>query len=547
MILPLLKRTSVLLLMALLISSFCYAGKAQPLLEKGWASLVRDEDTTALLYFSKALIEAEHNNDTADKAQALLYLGICYYSVSYSKGLDYCNRALAEYKKMENAYPARALEGRSRCLQLVSTIKSRQGQYRESINLSMEALKGLVGSCDSMGDIGIIYNSLGTAYSSLALPDSSAYFHRLALAEHLRNNNLTYLPGAYIQVANLEKELQHSKTSFDYYTRAQQLSDSTGNRQAQVWALIGLGEWQVAFKKDYHTAETNYLQALSIANTLTDKTFSIKAIDHLLQLYKQTGNYQQAMAYQEKLVHTRDSIYSWDRQKEMREMEIRFDVAEKDRSLELLKKEKKITVLTNYLLWGGLATLMLLSGTVIYNQRHTNTKDKILLATQNELILAAAEQKRLVEEQKIFREQQMQQELEFKESQLSAMTLQMLQKNELLLELKERLDADKSFGKDQKLEKIINKGLSQDKEWSDFNVYFESINKNFYDRLKQAYPAISPNDLKICALIKLQLSIKEMAAILNISPDSVKTARYRLRKKLELNAEDNLTGFILGL
>ena len=79
------------------------------------------------------------------------------------------------------------------------------------------------------------------------------------------------------------------------------------------------------------------------------------------------------------------------------------------------------------------------------------------------------------------------------------------------------------------------------------NTSFESINKNFYARLKQAYPDISPNDLKISALIKMGLSIKEMADILNISADSVKTARYRLRKKLQLNTEDNLTDFILNL
>jgi DNA-binding CsgD family transcriptional regulator len=73
------------------------------------------------------------------------------------------------------------------------------------------------------------------------------------------------------------------------------------------------------------------------------------------------------------------------------------------------------------------------------------------------------------------------------------------------------------------------------------------VNKHFYTRLKQNYPEISANDLKICALIKLNLSIKEMAAILNISPDSVKTARHRLRKKLQLSTEENLTDFILTI
>lgn len=76
---------------------------------------------------------------------------------------------------------------------------------------------------------------------------------------------------------------------------------------------------------------------------------------------------------------------------------------------------------------------------------------------------------------------------------------------------------------------------------------FESINKNFYAKIKAAFPEVSANDLKICALIKLNLSIKEMAGILNISPDSVKTARYRLRKKLQLVTEENLAEFIKNI
>lgn len=101
-------------------------------------------------------------------------------------------------------------------------------------------------------------------------------------------------------------------------------------------------------------------------------------------------------------------------------------------------------------------------------------------------------------------------------------------------ELREKLEADQSISKDSPLTRLVNKGQNQEKEWADFNVQFESINKNFYARIRQAYPDISPNDLKICALIKLNLSIKEMAGILNISPDSVKTARYRLRKNFSL-------------
>lgn len=99
----------------------------------------------------------------------------------------------------------------------------------------------------------------------------------------------------------------------------------------------------------------------------------------------------------------------------------------------------------------------------------------------------------------------------------------------MLTEIKTAIDNQRPLS-EQQLIKMVNRHFEQNNVWNDFDRYFESINKNFYTRLKQAHPEISANDLKICALIKLNLSIKEMSTILNISPDSVKTSRYRLRK-----------------
>jgi DNA-binding CsgD family transcriptional regulator len=205
----------------------------------------------------------------------------------------------------------------------------------------------------------------------------------------------------------------------------------------------------------------------------------------------------------------------------------------------MVQKEKNNAMLLNYLLWGVLGfSLVLFSGIVLFMKR-INRRNQQLLQTQRELTQIRNEQQRL-------KEQQLQQELTYKEDQLGAMTLQMMQKNEWITGLKTRVEqGDLNSG--AAIGKLLERELNRDQEWSDFNVQFERINTNFYQRLKQEYPEISPNDLKLCALIKLNLSIKEMSAILNISPDSVKTARYRLRKKFQLNGEDNLTDFILSL
>jgi DNA-binding CsgD family transcriptional regulator len=517
-----------------------YGGNEQLLLKQGWKELVKDNDTAALKLFSEAYEEAKKDNNVAAMAEALLHLGIGSYGASFTNGLNYASLALAQYKKLERTEPQYALTGRSKCLQLISTIKSRQGKYSEAISLSREAMKGFAPANDSTGYLGLIYNTLGVAYAQLQLSDSSEYYHRLALEERKITGNYTYLPGSYMSVAAIEMNHGNKEQSKIHYDAAMRIADSTGNRQAQVSAWIGLGKWMLVFEKKMDHAEASFIRAKTIAQSLSDKSFYLDALEQLKELQKQQGNFKEALAYEELIRGVKDTLADWEKEQVTGSLEVQFHVAEKDRQISLVQKEKDITALTNYLLWGTIGFLIIISAGIIWFLRRINKRDKLLLLAKEELMKATEEQKRL-------KEQQMQNEIEFKESQLSAMTLQMLQKNELMQELKEKIEQPKDKGGDDALAKIINKGLNQDKEWTDFNTSFESINKNFYSRIKQAYPDISPNDLKICALIKMNLSIKEMAGILNISPDSVKTARYRLRKKLQLNTEDNLTDFILNL
>jgi hypothetical protein len=124
------------LLTMLVFGSFSFAGEADLELKKGWAALVKDDDVKAIRHFGAALELAREENDQEAIGTALLHLGICSYSVSYSKGLEYANSALKAFELLEKQNPSKALIGRSRCLQLISTIYTRQGKFREAIGLS---------------------------------------------------------------------------------------------------------------------------------------------------------------------------------------------------------------------------------------------------------------------------------------------------------------------------------------------------------------------------------------------------------------------------
>ena len=95
-----------------------------------------------------------------------------------------------------------------------------------------------------------------------------------------------------------------------------------------------------------------------------------------------------------------------------------------------------------------------------------------------------------------------------------------------------------------KLIKLIDYSLESEKDWDEFKMYFEKVHSSFFENMKQHFPDLSQSDLKLCALISLNLSMKEMAELMGISPESVKMARHRLRKKLDIASDENLVDFL---
>jgi len=158
---------------------------------------------------------------------------------------------------------------------------------------------------------------------------------------------------------------------------------------------------------------------------------------------------------------------------------------------------------------------------------------------RDELRLREEEQKRLASE------------LEHKNDELSLFTVNFIQKQQMVDELEslmkearqEKVDF-KLQKKLQDIERIVTSAKRSDKEWEDFKLYFEKVHKGFFDRLQKDYLDLTITELRLAALIKMNLSIKETASILGIGNDSVKTARHRLRTKLSLPREQNLANFL---
>ncbi len=143
-------------------------------------------------------------------------------------------------------------------------------------------------------------------------------------------------------------------------------------------------------------------------------------------------------------------------------------------------------------------------------------------------------------------------EIQHMNNELTSSAMHLIQKNQLLNNIKNTIQTLTKSGDEKnhnqalkKIVKSITADLSNNEEWKVFEKNFDKVHGNFITRLKKAFPKLSPQELKLCAYLRMNLNTKEIAHLLNISVRGVEIGRYRLRKKLGLERQDNLTDFIL--
>jgi len=180
---------------------------------------------------------------------------------------------------------------------------------------------------------------------------------------------------------------------------------------------------------------------------------------------------------------------------------------------------------------------------VIVDKAYKRYHNKIIEENQKALRM-----KNLEAEQKItiLQNEQLEMDMANKNKELAVSTMSLIRKNEFLTNIKDQLKESGS-SKIKSVIKTIDKDINEEDNWNYFKEAFNNADKDFFKKIKSLHPALTPNDLKLCAYLRLNLSSKEIGPLLNISVKSVEIKRYRLRKKMDLVREANLTLYILNI
>ena len=151
------------------------------------------------------------------------------------------------------------------------------------------------------------------------------------------------------------------------------------------------------------------------------------------------------------------------------------------------------------------------------------------------------------------RNEMLQEEILNQNRKLADTAMNLVRKNEMLLKIKKELDQVARRRDDEtpskallKMEHLIDAHLINEEDWQVFEANFNQLHHQFFQRLKNQYPELTPGDLRLAAYLKMNLSSKEIAPLLNISLRGVENKRYRLRQKMGLGGQVNLTEYLMG-
>ncbi|MAB48390.1 MAG: hypothetical protein CMC05_07145 [Flavobacteriaceae bacterium] len=295
-----------------------------------------------------------------------------------------------------------------------------------------------------------------------------------------------------------------------------------------------LGETLILLK-DY----TNALEHLNTSKIEADKNNldALKPKIHKLMslAYQAIGNFENGLKHYKIYKKLEDNISSTEINNRFSELQTIYETEKKEAEITLQEKEiKTLNVqaendkLIKTLYGIGMFSFLSIAALLYFGFKQRIKKNKIEREKQEEMY---------------------KQEIAFKKKELASQTLHLVQKNTFIQELKENLEKIKKSPELFKVEfrrlvMLLKKESAEDKDWEVFKSYFSEVHNNFDNKIKAIAKDITEKEIRLASFLRMNLSTKEIASMLNVLPDSVLKSKYRLKKKLELSKEDDLTQFL---
>ena len=538
------------------------------------------EPEKTLSYTQKALELAKKISYLRGEAKSYQGFGIYYWQKN-----DY-TKSLANYEQSKKIYSALKDQlGIGKAITNMGLIYGEQGNYDLALDNYQHALSLFQELGDERRSASAI-NSIGNVYKNQKNFEEALRSYRLAMDIWTKVGDKKSTAGSLINIASIYTKQKKYDAAISSANKALALFEGFEDSNGQIICLNNLGEIYIQ-KQDYAQAKLKYERALQINETFQSKRLMVTSCNGLGQVFSglhlpdkaiesfQKGktlalnagirpalqhsyqglatafgekkDYANAFQFQQLASNLKDSLFNAENSSKITNLRLHYESEKKQHEIQLLQNEKELGYAHRNMLAIGLVCGLVVLGLAFNRQRLKVRKDREIHAAQQALA-----QNELLNRQE--KEQQLISELEFRNKALTTHTLNLIQKNSILEDIRQTISVALKTRQGEehnplfsRLMNLIDYSFNLDKDWDEFKMYFEGVHKDFFFKLKQQYPDLSSGELRLSALIRLNLNLKEAATLLNIAPDSVKTARHRLRKKLNMPEDSNLTDYLMTI
>jgi DNA-binding CsgD family transcriptional regulator len=463
-------------------------------------------------------------------ANALTKLGVINRRKgNYSIALEYYLKALKIYEDIDD------FSNVGDVIHNIGVVYRYQEDYLRSIQNFQEAIKINLKMKDTFG-VAAAYNMMGVSYRRIDKLDSALIsyhkakeiFQTLNSEEDVRgvNNNMATL---YSHQGDYQKSLPIKLDNLAYYK-------NVGNQMSICVAYYNISR-DYDMMNQYDTSIQYADSSLMVALQEGFKERISKAYLRKSVIYRNMKSFKNAYENYKRYKQYSDSIFNIETVKKLQELELKFEFEKEKEELESISEEKESEIK----LYVFLFILAMIVGMTVGYLMYRNYTARARIVREK------------LEKEKLKKEL-LHEKIKTSESELKSLVADNSMRLKFIQELSQQIKNDRkeTDSKDiqqytQSLLLRLQQQITTESKLSSIQDRMEEVNRGFNEKLIELYPSLTKTEREVCALLRLNLSIKEIASIRNATIDSVKASRYRIRKKLQVPSGVELEHFVQSL
>ena len=385
--------------------------------------------------------------------------------------------------------------------------------------------------------------NIGAVYTKTMDFEKAEVFFTKAL-QYLDEDNQRNYGLLLNNLSIVARENGNIEKAFDLNLKAIQSCKDANYTKGLTQAYNNLGTCY-AVTRDFKNAMKNYAIAFDMADKYGFASSAAIALEAMSSVYDSLGDYKNAYRKYTQFKALSDSLLDIEKVRLVTQLELQEKFDKRMSNERLLQKEKEADQRKRELIYTLVIVFIamaLVIAFLLYYLQRSKSKRHQLEAEKNALLNKSLNLEKTTLEE----------ELEFRNKELATNVMYMIRKNELITQISEKLIKSKlGFKKENQkmVDEIIRElqSSTDDDVWTEFEIRFKQVHNEFYNKLNERFPNLSANEKRLCAFLRLNMSTKEISAITYQSINSLTVARSRLRKKLELDTDENLISFLEAL